>query len=98
MKHTRQTWGKLTALARRAPVCEGDTGMPPGFATRVAALALAAPEPSPWALLERFALRGLLAALALSAAAAAYSFTGPAGDSDDGVVATDTVGELLDLT
>ncbi len=98
MKNTHRTWERLAALARQAPVGEGDPGASPGFATRVAALAFAAPVPSPWALLERFALRGLLAAFALTAAAAAYNFTGPSGDHDDDLVATDTVGELLDLS
>ena len=98
MKNTRQTWERLTALARQAPAVESDPGMPPGFATRVAALALAEPESSPWSLLERFALRGLFAALALSAAAAAYNFTGPSGEHEEDLTTSDTVGELLELT
>lgn len=66
-------WQKLTAAARQAP---GETAdVPYGFATRVAAQA-AVPVPAPWGSLERFAVRGFLAAIACCGGAVAFSFGG----------------------
>lgn len=99
MNRFDQQWQKLTALARQAPV-ERDTALPPGFATRVAARAAAAPVPGPWFALERFALRGFIAAAACGVAAIAYGFPSLASDQID-IYATgtaDTVVELLDLS
>jgi hypothetical protein len=50
-------WDRLAEAARRAPVTDGlDTAAPYGFATRVAALGLAA-RGEPPSILESFSLR-----------------------------------------
>lgn len=65
-------WMRLVAAARRAPVDARDTAAPYGFATRVAALAMARPVERPFsALVERFAFRALALAGLLAAASVA---------------------------
>ncbi len=94
-----QQWQKLTALARQAPV-DGEPSLPPGFATRVAARAVVAPPASPWFALERFALRGFIAAAVCGVAAVAYGLPSLASDQID-MYATgtaETVAELLDIS
>ena len=73
MNNLDQKWQRLAAAARRAPV-PGDEAAPPGFATRVAALAMEAPPAGPWFGMERLALRGLLAACAVCAASVAFHY------------------------
>jgi hypothetical protein len=90
-------WQKLTALARQAPD-DKDARAPLGFATRVAARAAAAPADSPWAVFERFALRGLVVAAAFGVAAVAFNYTALTSESSDDIASTDTVSELLDLS
>jgi hypothetical protein len=90
-------WQKLTALARQAPD-DGDFAVPPGFATRVAARAATIPAGSPWAVFERFALRGLVVAAAFGVAAIALNYTSFTSDPSDDYAATDTVSDLLDLS
>jgi len=90
-------WQKLTALARQAPD-ERTAAAPPGFATRVAARAALAPADSPWAVFERFALRGLVAAAACGVAAIALNYSSLTAEPTDDYAATDTVSELLDLS
>jgi hypothetical protein len=91
-------WRKLTALARSAPV-EPEATAPYGFAVRVAARAAALPA-TPWLSLERFALRGLVAAAACSLAAVAINYTEPSSDQQDNYVSgtTDSMVELLDIS
>ena len=91
-------WRKLTALARSAPV-EPEATAPYGFAARVAARAAALPA-TPWLSLERFALRGLVAAAACSLAAVAVNYTEPSSDQQDNYVSgtTDSIVELLDIS
>ena len=69
----RHPWTRLTAAARQAPD-DRDTSAPYGFATRVAALALAQEE-RVYSLFERFALRavGVSCLLALVSVALNYS-------------------------
>jgi hypothetical protein len=97
MNRSDHQWQKLTALARQAPAAPGEP--PYGFATRVAAQAVALPA-TPWLPLERFALRGLFLAGICSAAAAAFNFSTLTADQSDIYVTgtTDTVVELLDLS
>jgi hypothetical protein len=67
-------WPRLTALARRTPADPAPEA-PLGFATRVVGLAHAAPLSNPWSVLERFALRGFVAAAVCGCAAVAFSFS-----------------------
>jgi hypothetical protein len=97
MNRFDQQWQKLTALARQAGDAR-DTAAPYGFATRVAALAATAPAYNPRALFERFALRGLVVAAVLSMAAIVLSYSTITAESTDAYAATDTVGDLLDLS
>jgi hypothetical protein len=89
-------WQKLTALARSAGD-EREAAAPFGFATRLAAHAGLAPA-TPWAAFERFALRGLLVAAVFGVAAIAFNFSTMLTESADEYAATDTVGEMLDLS
>ena len=68
----RHPWSRLTSAARRAPD-DRDPSAPYGFATRVAALALAH-ERTMMSLFERFALRAVVVAglLALGSVALNY--------------------------
>ena len=97
MKQFDQKWQKLTALARQAPT-EDDAPAPFGFATRTAALAMAAPSPRLGAVFGRLALRGLLAAAAFSVAAVVFDFTALAGSQDDETGVDDTISQVLDLS
>lgn len=95
MNPHHQQWLRLTAAARQAPELRDDTA-PYGFATRVAALGLAAPvAPLPRVLFEKLALRGLFAASALSVAAAVFGYTALSTDQETEVVSGDTVTEFL---
>jgi len=99
MSQFDQQWQKLTALARQAPM-DRDSMVPPGFATRVSARAVSAPPAGPWFIIERFALRGFVAAAVCGVAAIAYSFPSLISDQTD-IYATgtaDTVLELLDIS
>lgn len=94
-----QQWQKLTALARQAPA-DRDGALPLGFATRVAARAVAAPAAGPWFILGRFAFRGFVAAAVCGVAAIVYSFPSLTSDQTD-IYATgtaDAVIELLDIS
>lgn len=92
-------WQKLTALARQAPA-EPGAAAPYGFAPRIATRAAALPAGTPWLSLERFALRGLVAAAACSLAAVALNYTELTSDQHDSYVSgsADSIDELLDLS
>ncbi|MCX6955911.1 MAG: hypothetical protein NTV51_27525 [Verrucomicrobia bacterium] len=90
-------WSRLTASARPFPD-KRDTAAPYGFATRVAALAMAQ-ERKVASLFERFAFRALGAAclLALLSVLANYSALNPAPTmADDELTEEDPVAVLLD--
>ncbi len=91
-------WQKLTALARQAPADPG-AAAPYGFATRLSAQAVALPA-TPWMPLERFALRGLIAAAVCSVASVAFNFSDFSTDQADiyATGTTETVVELLDIS
>jgi hypothetical protein len=99
----RHPWTRLTAAARRAPD-DRDTAAPYGFATRVAALALAQ-EQRIASLFERFALRavGLSCLLALASVALNYSELHallnpptPVADEEVAAPADDALAAVLD--
>lgn len=95
MNPHHQQWLRLATAARQAPDDRDETA-PFGFATRVAALGLMAPAAVlPRAVFEKFALRGLFAACALSAAAAAFGYTAFTSEQETEAVTGDTVTEVL---
>ncbi len=96
MNRPDQDWQKLVALARSAPADGDEPMLPPGFATRMAALAGRTP-PAPWAGLERFALRGFVSAAACAAAAVAYSYFDQSHEFTEEVALDDSVAEFLAL-
>jgi hypothetical protein len=89
-------WQRLVALARQAPDPRDDAA-PLGFATRVAARALAEPA-SPWLIFEKLTLRGLAVAAALMVAALALNFAASGPDLDEQQSFLDPVAEVLDLS
>jgi len=90
-------WPRLAAAARSAPD-DRDPAAPYGFATRVAALAMA-PERAVASLLERFSLRalGLAALLAVVCVAANYSTLAGLFREDAATASDDPVAEIVDL-
>ena len=90
-------WRKLIALARQAPD-DQDAAAPYGFASRVVAQAASSPVAGPGAVFERLALRGLMVAAAFGVGAIAFNYSGITSEPTDEYAATDTVGELLDLS
>jgi len=96
MNQFDQRWQKLVALARQAP--DADEGrMPYGFAVRLAAQ-VAARRPAPWASLERFAVRGLLAAAACCAAAVAFNYFSRSSELTEDAGLSETVVAVLDIS
>lgn len=93
-----QPWNRLTAAARRVGD-DRDTAAPFGFATRVAALALAQ-ERRVASLFERFAFRAVGAACLLAVLSAVVNYsvfnTAPAF-SDEDLTEDDPVAVLLDV-
>lgn len=95
MNPNDQPWLRLTAAARRASD-DRSADAPYGFSTRVVAQALnGAPGVAAPSLLERFALRGLIAAGALSLAAAGFGYSALSADEDYDVLTGDVVTEFL---
>jgi len=97
-KHHNSPWSRLTTAARTV-TDDRDTAAPYGFATRIAALAMAQ-ERRVTSLFERFAFRALGAAclLAVLSAVANYSvFSAPSAVSDDELTEDDPVAVLLDV-
>ncbi len=92
-----KNWEKLTRLARAVP-SRPDESAPFGFATRVASLAMAGVRPSPWALFEKFAIRGLIAACACGAAAIAFGYSSWSSDHENDTGSDDGVTEVFDLS
>ncbi|MDE3084857.1 MAG: hypothetical protein KGJ37_06540 [Verrucomicrobiota bacterium] len=93
-------WQRLVAAARQA---RDERGMaaPCGFATRVAARALAAAEQPFSALLARFSWRalGIATLLALASVAANYSaLSALSSSSDDDSASSEIVNEIVNLS
>jgi len=97
MSRYDQDWQKLVALARQAPPTADEIMLPPGFATRLAALAAERPALSPWGGFERLALRGFVTAATCCAAAVAYSYFGHSPEFNEELALDDTVAVVLDL-
>lgn len=98
MKPEDQTWQKLVAAARNMRD-ERDTAAPYGFATRVAALAMAAErEPTGVALIDRFAWRALSVAALLAVISVASNYSSLIRSPDEEFLSDDsTVAALLDV-
>lgn len=94
MSQFDQQWRNLVALARQAPA--SDVEAPFGFATRVAAQAALAP--APWASLERFAVRGLLAASTCCVAAVAFNYFGRSSEAAAESQLEEAVNTVLELS
>ena len=95
MKTTDSAWQRLVAAARHAPD-GGDTAVPYGFSTRVAALALAAERPTLQTMINRMAWQALGVALVVMAFSivanyACVSVAASEGDQD----LIDPVAEVL---
>lgn len=97
MNHPQRSWQRLTAAARSAHD-KRDVSVPYGFATRVATLAMTLPSANPFALFDRIARRGLIAAAAFSVAAVVFGYSAWTGERSDDVAANDTVSEILELS
>jgi len=96
MNPSDQKWPRLTAAARSAQDTR-DTAAPYGFATRVAALALAQERAA--SLLERFSLRalGLAGLFALVCVAANFSTLTGLFRDEAASTSDDPVAEIVDL-
>lgn len=95
----KHPWSRLAAAARRAPDSR-DTAAPYGFATRVAALAMAAERPL-GSLFERLSWRALGVACLLAFASVAVNFSAITRAQPEEELATggdDVVSVLLDLS
>jgi hypothetical protein len=91
----RHPWQRLTAAARRH-ADDRSAAAPYGFATRVAALAMAS-ERAGSSLFERFALRAMGVACLLLLASLAANYTAiTSAYADEPLVPGDPVAELLD--
>jgi hypothetical protein len=95
MNEFDQRWQKLVALARQAPDADA-IAIPYGFAVRLAAQA--GNRAAPWASLERFALRGLLAAAACCVAAVAFNYFSRSSELSEEVGLDETVVVALDMS
>jgi hypothetical protein len=96
----QKSWQRLVAAARQAPPPAGDEAAPYGFATRVAALAFARPDPGP-SIFARYSLRAAAVAGLLALAAVAANYTAIKGAFDDEGAPVnptdDPVAEVVDL-
>jgi hypothetical protein len=95
MKDFESRWQQLVAAARQAPAPEGATA-PYGFATRVAARALAEERPGLLAVFGRFSVRALWVAGLLMLASVVANYLGtPTGEDDSDEGQFDPVVEFL---
>lgn len=98
LNETNQPWSRLAAVARNVPDAR-DVSAPYGFATRVAALAMAQ-ERKVSSLFERFAVKALCAAFLLALVSVVVNYpaiNSPAGGSDDDLIEDEPVAVLLDV-
>jgi hypothetical protein len=93
------SWQKLVAAARKAPVPAADESAPFGFSTRVAALAFAQ-QPQGQSAFALLSLRAAAFACVLALGAVAANYTAIKGAfSDEPATAgsDDPIGEVVDL-
>jgi len=93
-------WQRIVASARRVPVEDGHVSAPPGFATRVVALAMERMSERPLlGLVERFSWRALGVAAGLAVASALVNFV-PARQAfkSTTTIEQDPVAIVLDLS
>jgi len=93
----RHPWQRLVAATRRAPD-DREVAAPPGFATRMAALAFSTDQASP-SLFARFSLRALGVACLLMVASFASNYSALASvfAEDDPLLMDDPVAEFLEI-
>ncbi|HVU16141.1 MAG TPA: hypothetical protein VHD32_04420 [Candidatus Didemnitutus sp.] len=96
MSTENKAWHKLVIAARSVP--SHDEAAPYGFATRVATMGLSVPLTPRWALFEKFAIRGLIAACACGAAAAAFGYSSWTGDHENENGTDEGAMEVFDLS
>lgn len=99
MRPPPPSWLRLVAAARRRPPVEADLMVPPGFATRVVALAFASVGERPLlGLFERFSWRALGVAGGLAAASVLLNITPAVHAFQHDIAAEqDPVAVVLDL-
>ncbi|MFT3780400.1 MAG: hypothetical protein QM790_00190 [Nibricoccus sp.] len=81
MKTTSTAWQRLVTAARQAPVTTNEAA-PYGFATRVAALAMAAERPTLLSSINRFSWRALALSLMVMAVSIATNYSSISTNSD----------------
>ena len=96
MNRKNQSWDKLVAVARQARDDRPETA-PYGFATRVAALAMAGDIPEHANLFERWSWRAVAIAGMFAAVSVAANYTALTSSSDDDLLSEETsVAALFD--
>jgi len=97
MSQFEHQWQALVGRARRAEDAR-DTEVPYGFAARVVAQSAGSYGAPPWAALERFALRGFLAASACCVAAVAFNYFGRSIESAAEAQIDEALNTVLELS
>lgn len=97
MSQFEHQWQALVGRARQAGD-ERDTEVPYGFAARVVAQSAGTYGAPPWAALERFAVRGFLAASACCVAAVAFNYFGRSIESAAETQLEETMNTALELS
>jgi hypothetical protein len=97
MSQFDQQWQALVNRARQAPDSR-DTRAPFGFAARVVAQSAGTFGVAPWAALERFAVRGFLAASACCVAAVAFNYFGRSLESSNELQIEEMLSPVVELS
>jgi len=90
-------WQALVSRARQAPDSR-EMHAPFGFAARVVAQSIGSYGATPWAALERFAVRGFLAATACCVAAVAFNYFGLSLESSVEAQLEETPSPVIELS
>src|SRR6478736_8684708 len=97
MSQFEHQWQALVGRARQAEDAR-DTEAPYGFAARVVAQSAGIHGSAPWAALERFAVRGFLAASACCVAAVAFNYFGRSLESSAEMQIEETLSPVIELS